>query len=92
MAIGIHVARVGQLTIDAVGNVIDKSDASVDINTYKSTSTEPRVIADESIPTTANNPTVKDYLEAEAANDYVLYHMDLTTIITYLQSDVNNAT
>ena len=66
--IGIHVARVGFLAVDAMGNVIDKESDSTTIgDVIKGSSHEHRVLADSGIPNTVNKPTVKAYLEAEAA-------------------------
>lgn len=83
MAIGIHVARVGFLNVDATGTVVKKDDPNVTIKQQMQTSTEHRVLEDAAIPNTSGYPTVKAYLEAEAANDYVLEYMDQNTIITY---------
>ena len=83
MAIGIHVAHTRFIGVDRTGNVIDKNDSSTTIGQVLASAHEHRLIADASIPNTANQPDVDTYLKAEAAIDYVLAHMDQTTIITY---------
>jgi len=89
MAIGIHVVRVGYFSVDVNGNKIDKNSATITINQLKNTRHEHLVIPDSAIASSANNPTVKQYLESEAALNYVLFHIDQSTIITYDQSDIN---
>lgn len=86
MAMNVHVARVGFLKVDGLGNVVSKDDVSGTLASQLSGSHEHRVIEDSSIANTSGNPTVKAYLELEAADDYVLNHMDQTTIITYLRT------
>ena len=83
MAISIHIARVGFLNSDKFGNVLKKDDPNVTIKQFLDTSMAHRVFEDSTIPTTSGNPTVENYLKAEAANDYVLEHMDQTMIVTY---------
>lgn len=83
MAISIHVARVALLSVDHLGNVLKKDDPNITIKQHLITSMDHRVIEDAAIPNTAGYPSVKNYLIAEAANDYVLNHMDQTTIVTY---------
>ena len=83
MAIGIHIARVGFFQVDRTGNVLKKDDDSTTLGQTLSGSSEHRIITDTSISTTTNNPTVKAYLEAEAAADYVMEYMDQNSIITY---------
>lgn len=91
MAIGIHVVNVGFLKVDAVGNVIPKGNATTPISAHLSSGHEHRVLPDAAIPNSADYPTVKTYLEAEAADNYILNHMDQTTIITYSAADINDA-
>lgn len=83
MAISIHIARVGLLNSDNFGNVLKKDNPNVTIKQFLDTSMTHRVLEDSTIPTTSGNPTVENYLKAEAANDYVLEHMDQTMIVTY---------
>ena len=83
MAIGVHYVRVGLFTVDVNGARIDKSGSSASINTMKSTSMEYLVIPDASIPNSAGYPTIKHFVELEAASNYVVYHIDQSIIITY---------
>ena len=66
MAIGIHVARVAAFSVDITGNVIKKDDPSVTLKQHLQTCMDHRIIVDSAIPNTAGNPSIKDYLEAEA--------------------------
>jgi len=79
----VHVVRVGLFTVDSNGQRIDKSGTSTTINQMKNSSLDMLVIPDASIPSSANYPTVKAYLEAEASAGYVLNHMDQSFIVTY---------
>jgi hypothetical protein len=86
MAINIHVARVAVFNVDMAGNVVKKDDPTVTLRQHLQTQIDHRVLEDPTISTTANNPSVADYIKAEAANDYVVQYMDQTTIITYLRT------
>lgn len=83
MAKFVHVARLGLYTVDSTGARIDKSGSSTAINTLKDTSLEFLVIPDASIPNSSGYPTIKTYLQNEAADDYELSHLDQSLIITY---------
>ena len=89
MAIGIHVVNVGQFTVDSSGNRVNKNDANTSIGTLKSTSHAWLVIPSSDIPNSASYPTITAYLKAEAADNYILKHIDQTMIVTYDQSDIN---
>jgi hypothetical protein len=82
MATPIHVAYIALLPVNSLGAVIKKNEAT--IGQMANASTEPRMIADSAIPNTATNPTPKAYLELEAADDFILKHIDQTQIVTYL--------
>ena len=80
----VHVVRVGLFTVDAANNQrINKNSPSTTFNQLKNTSMEALVIPDSGIPSSAGYPTIKEYLEAEAAAGYTLRHMDQSFIITY---------
>lgn len=82
MATPIHVARIALMPVNDLGAVVNKNTATIGQMIH--TSSEERVIADPALPHTASNPTPKAYLELEAADDFLLYHIDQTYIITYL--------
>jgi len=44
------------------------------------------VIPDSNIPSSAGSPTIKEYLELEAAEGFVLKHIDQSFIVTYPKS------
>lgn len=81
----IHFARVGVFNIDAVGNVLNKNSPNISIQQQLQTSIDHRMIIDSSISNTANNPTVKAYLELEASDDFVVERINQSTIVTYLR-------
>lgn len=83
MAVGIHIVNTMFVGVDSVGNVVDKNSPSTTIRQAMETSHEHRVIPNSTVPNSAGYPRVGDYLELEAGDDYVLNHMDQTTIITY---------
>lgn len=87
----VHVVRVGLFTVDANGQRIDKNSPSTTINQLKASSQDMLVIPDASISSSAGYPSVKTYLESEAAAGYVLNHMDQSFIITYNQHELNVA-
>ncbi len=79
----VHVARVGLFTVDQNGARIDKSSPNTTINQLKVSRLEMLVIPDAAIASSANYPTVKNYLEAEATAGFKLQHMDQSYIVTY---------
>ena len=80
MAIGLHIVRVGLKNIDATGSVIDKTTST--IGQVISSSSEHRVLVNAAVPNSAGFPTIDDYLLAEAAQDYIPYHIDQYMIVT----------
>ena len=92
MAIGIHVARVGLFTVDSsTGTRIDKESGTTTINQMKNIGHDHLVIPDADIANSASYPTVKAYLTLEAADDYVLGHMDQNMVVTYDRGAMNDA-
>lgn len=88
MAIAIHVAYTKLFPVSG-NTVINKNTAT--IAQVLNTSTELRIVEDASIPNSANNPTIKTYIELEADDDFVVYHLDNTMIVTYNMADINSA-
>ena len=89
MAVAVHIVHVALKPVNSLGGVIHKESAS--IGEIGSSSTEPRVIPDSDIASSANWPSVDSYITAEAAIDFVVHYMDQNTIITYDQGAVNSA-
>jgi hypothetical protein len=81
-----HTAQIGLFNVDPVGNIVDKNGPNTTIKQVLQTQQSHLVIVDSAIPNTAGNPTVKAYIEAEAANDYVVCRMSQTEITTYHKS------
>lgn len=82
MAVVVHIVRLRPIAVDATGAVIDKNKATIG-QVARGGSTEPRVIPDLNIASSANYPTIEDYIIAEAAAGFVVRHIDQTMIITY---------
>ena len=83
---GVHVARVGVFNVDALGNILKKDDASITLKQQLSTSIEHLVVEDAANSNTSGNPTVKQYLELEAGDDYIIAYMDQSTVVTKLST------
>ena len=84
MAVNVHIAHVGFYKVSSdTGAVLTKDDPTETIKQHLRFSQQHRVIADSTIPNTANYPTVDAYIELEAASDFVVQYMDQYTIITY---------
>jgi hypothetical protein len=79
----VHVARVGLFTTDASGARLDKCCPTTTINEMKNTKMEFLVIPDSTIPNSAGYPTITAYLKLEAANGFILNHLDQSFLITY---------
>lgn len=90
MAIRTHVAYTQPMKINKLGAVVDQTTSTIAQNLQ--TRTELRIIADASNSNTADNPTIQNYIAAEAADDYVVGHLSNTMIITYHAGDLNAAT
>lgn len=93
MAIGIHVVNVAFLAINkATGQPVDKNDPNTKIKDVMKTEHKHVVLPDSSIASSAGYPSIKTYLEREAALDYVANHISQNLIVTYDAGDANSAT
>jgi hypothetical protein len=75
----VHVVYVRPMQV-ANNQIVDKSDATISQMTQASM--EIRVIPDGDVASSANSPSIKDYLVAEDAAGFALAHMDNTMIVT----------
>jgi len=88
----IHVAQIVLVQIDSETGLPFKKETaklsdytspkSVSITRARDFSTEHRILPDVAIPNSANYPTIKAYLEAEAGGGFKFAHMDQTYVIT----------
>jgi hypothetical protein len=78
----IHVVNSGLFTVDHSDNIIDKNSSDIKISTLSKTKMSHLVMPNGQVPNSVNYPTIKSYLESEAASGYVLEMMNQTTIIT----------
>lgn len=84
MAVEIRVARLGLVQVKPDGTVIRKSDATLkDMLRFE---TQERILdnttGDSAAPNSGNFPTIEEYLELEAANEFTLAYLDQNKIIT----------
>lgn len=91
MAVGIHVVNIVLRHVGPTGVVFDKNAPTTLIKDVMQGSTQPRVEADAAIASSVGEPTIKTYLEREAALDYVLHHLSNTMIVTYDAGGINSA-
>lgn len=82
----VHVARVGVFNVDATGSILKKDSPDVSIKQQLTSSIEHLIIEDPSIPNSSGNPTVSDYIKLEAADNFIMSHIDQSTVITYLRN------
>ncbi len=83
MAVVVHIAHVRFIGVDRVGNIVDKSDPATTIGNVMVTQHQHRVIEDASNASTSGQPSVDDYIRAEAAAGFKVAYMDQNKIITY---------
>ena len=90
MPVEIHTVEVKLIWVGPDGNVLEKNDPDTKLMNFikGSVSQEHRVIpkltGPGSTPSSANYPTVAEYLEAEAALDFAFAYMDQNMIITQM--------
>jgi hypothetical protein len=77
---GLHVATISLLPVSSVGTILDKDKASS--KAMMTASSELRIIEDIAIPNTTGNPTIREYLELEAASSFTLKYIGQTFVVT----------
>lgn len=82
----VHVARVGVFNVDATGSILRKDSPDVSIKQQLTSSIEHLIIEDPLIPNSTGNPSVAEYIRLEAADDFVMSHIDQSTVVTYLRN------
>jgi len=83
MAVEVHVAELGLFHVDPTGNVYQRGRApDRTIKQNLAFDTQHRIVADASNPNTANNPTIKAYLEAEAVSGFEPVQLFQSMVIT----------
>lgn len=76
----VHVAYVKPTPVNAVGNVVNKSTAS--IGAVANASLVPIVQAGANAPNATGAQSIEDYLVAEYAAGFAIKFMDQTMIVT----------
>jgi len=82
MAVEVHVAELNLMNISPDGTIYQRGSSNLSIKKVINFSTEHRVVTDSSIPNTANNPSIKTYLELEARDDFEPVQIFQSLIIT----------
>jgi len=82
MAVEVHVAELGLMNVASDGIVYQRGASNISIKKTLSFSTEHRVVIDSSLSTTNGNPSIKEFLEREAANDFEPVQIFQSFIIT----------
>lgn len=83
-AVPIHVVTVAFQPISKVtGQRVDKNAGSTTINDVLQTEHQHVIMPDSNISNSAGYPTVKEYLEAEAADGYIAHYIGQYMIVTY---------
>lgn len=83
MAVQVHVAELGLFRVDlTTGDVYQPSKGSRSIKQNLNFDTQFRVVIDASNSNTDGNPTIKEYLQLEAAGGYEPVQVFQTMIIT----------
>lgn len=77
----VHVAELTLIQKTAAGSI--KRRVEMTIEEALTASTEIRLIDDSDIPNTSGYPTLRGYLELEAADNFQLTHLDQSYVITY---------
>ena len=83
MAVVVHVVELGLFHVDGVtSEVYQRGRASRTIKQNLNFETQHRVVVDADIPNSSGNPLMKDYLVAEAADDFEPVQIFQSMIIT----------
>lgn len=91
MAVLCHIVTLKIVPINAAGQVKLKDSPNTTMSDMLTASGEIRVVPNDDVPNSAGYPTIEDYILAEAANDFVLGHINQTHIITYDAGGLNSA-
>ena len=79
----VHIVFTRLLNVDPLGRIVDRSDLETTFGAMLHTSSEPRVIEDLEVPSSAGSPSIKQYVQLEAASGFRVSHIDATVIISY---------
>lgn len=80
MAYDVHVAYISPMsTLNS--NVINKNTAT--IKEVLNSEMEMRIVADDSLSNSLNNPTIEEYLILEEGDMFYLQYMSNTCMVTY---------
>jgi len=84
MAVQSHFAEIGLVQIDPVsGRVYQRGHGgNLTIKEVLVFQTEHRILVDNALPNTSTNPTIKEYLELEAADDFQLKTVNQSFVVT----------
>jgi hypothetical protein len=82
MAVEVHVVDLALFNVSPDGRVTQKGSGNLTIQETLKFDTEFRVVKSSDNSNTDDNPTIKEYLEREAADDFQPVQVFQTMIIT----------
>jgi hypothetical protein len=82
MAVQVHFVGIGLVRVAPDGTVYNASNSKRTIKEMLHFTDEHRVLVDSSIPNTAGNPTIQNYLNLEATNDFEPVQITQSFILT----------
>lgn len=82
MAVSTHYVELGLFHIKPDGTAYQRGNANMTIKESLNFETQHRVVEDADIPSSIGNPTIKAYLEAEAAEGYRVAIVNQSMVIT----------
>jgi len=77
-----HVVHITLVKIGPTGEIITEGQA---INAKVAFSTEHRIMPKESVPNSSSYPTIEAFIEAEAADGFILNHLSQYMVVTTKQ-------
>lgn len=88
----VHIANLKEYDVDPTGNIVDRNSQSTTIKTMTRVSKQWRIVPDSAIPTTANYPTLEDYLKLEDAIGFAFGGMiGSYQVVTFCSAGIGSA-
>ena len=82
MAVEVHYATLQQYRVSQDGTIYNASNNTKTIKNSLMFTTEWRMVKDDTVPNTVNNPNLKDYLELEAISGFEPVQVNSNFVIT----------
>jgi len=78
----VHTVYLKPQNVDQSGNIVDKNDPATTIGQVMRSNTEMRVMSNQDVANSLNNPTIEQYLKAESDIGFKLVQITNTMIVT----------